>query len=126
MPAPTRTTQVIVGEPEVVEDATRSSAAEPVEASPAWLRLKAAATAIQDLQIKDGSIPDAAAHDRARETVAVDTPAKRAISAIWSRFWASPGMPSTGVLGGVTGQCGTVSLKDWRSDSLSYRRARLG
>lgn len=70
MPAPTRTTQVIVGEPEVVEDATRSSAAEPVEASPAWLRLKAAATAIQGLQIKDGSIPDAAAHDRARALVA--------------------------------------------------------
>ena len=70
MPAPTRTTQVIVGEPEVVEDATRSSAAEPVEASPAWLRLKAAATAIQGLQIKDGSIPDAAAHDTARALVA--------------------------------------------------------
>lgn len=44
-------TRVIVGEPEVVQDATLA------ETSDAWLRLKAAATAIQRLQVQDGSIP---------------------------------------------------------------------
>ncbi len=48
----------IIGEPEVVED------------SAAWLDLKAAATALQSMQIKDGSIPDAAHHAAAREHVA--------------------------------------------------------
>jgi len=48
----TRSTQVIVGEPEVVEDARLA------ETSDAWLRLKAAATAIQSLQLKDGSVPE--------------------------------------------------------------------
>jgi len=45
----------IVGEPEVVEDAR------PVRSlvtHPAWLRLKDAATALQAVQIKDGSVPD--------------------------------------------------------------------
>ncbi|NTV39517.1 MAG: hypothetical protein HGA51_06115, partial [Demequinaceae bacterium] len=46
-------TQTIVGEPEVVEDARLA------ESSDAWLRLKAAATAIQRLQVHDGSIPAA-------------------------------------------------------------------
>ncbi len=45
--------RTIVGEPEVVEDARLA------ETSEAWLRLKAAATAIQRLQVKDGSIPAA-------------------------------------------------------------------
>ena len=40
----------VVGEPEVVEDR--------VESSPAWLRLKAAATALQPLQARDGSLAD--------------------------------------------------------------------
>ncbi|MFB8145897.1 DUF6421 family protein [Microbacterium sp. NPDC056003] len=61
--SPTSAAQAIVGEPEVVEDARG------VEASSAWLALKAAATALQDLQVKDGSIPDAAAHPQAREHV---------------------------------------------------------
>ena len=38
----------IVGKPEVVEDPALA------ETSDAWLRLKAAATAIQRLQVKDG------------------------------------------------------------------------
>ncbi|MFC8682432.1 DUF6421 family protein [Microbacterium ureisolvens] len=65
-----RATQVIVGEPEVVEDAAR------VEHSDAWLSLKAAATALQDLQAQDGSIPAPTdsttedAHDEARMHVA--------------------------------------------------------
>ncbi|MDW4573815.1 DUF6421 family protein [Microbacterium sp. M3] len=58
------TAKAIVGEPEVVEDARDA------ETSDAWLRLKAAATALQPLQIKDGSIPDAASHDAARAHVA--------------------------------------------------------
>ncbi len=58
------TSKAIVGEPEVVEDARVA------ESSGAWLRLKAAATAIQSLQVQDGSIPDAAAHGEARALVA--------------------------------------------------------
>jgi len=49
------TAQAIVGEPEVVED---------VASSAAWVRLKAAATALQELQATDGSVP--AEHDRGR------------------------------------------------------------
>lgn len=61
-------TKSIVGEPEVVEDA--SLAAEHIETSAAWLDLKAAAIALAAYQIKDGSIPDAAAHQESRELVA--------------------------------------------------------
>lgn len=57
----------IVGEPEVVEDAIALTAG--VETSTAWQSLKAAASALQPLQIKDGSIPDAAAHADARAHV---------------------------------------------------------
>ncbi|WP_296666557.1 DUF6421 family protein, partial [Demequina sp.] len=42
-----------------------------VESSAAWLRLKAAATALQPMQVKNGSIPDTADHAAAR--VHVDT-----------------------------------------------------
>ncbi|GAA1930031.1 hypothetical protein GCM10009775_22640 [Microbacterium aoyamense] len=59
----TQHTNVIVGEPEVVEDA--------VETSIEWLRLKDAAIALQGIQIKDGSIPEASDHADAR--VAVET-----------------------------------------------------
>ncbi|QKJ18437.1 DUF6421 family protein [Microbacterium hominis] len=65
---PITPTKVIIGEPEVVEDAA-------VEHSAAWLRLKAAATALQPLQIKDGSIPDAAHHAAARAHVTAITAA---------------------------------------------------
>ena len=43
--------------------------ARTVETHPAWLRLKAAATALQPLQVKDGSIPDPADHAAARKHV---------------------------------------------------------
>ena len=49
---------VIVGEPEVLEDTA------------AWLAIKAAAQAIRPLQVQDGSIPDRASHSAARELVA--------------------------------------------------------
>jgi hypothetical protein len=64
--ATTHTT--IVGEPEVVEDVQLSH-------SSAWLNLKAAASALQPLQIQDGSIPDPAHHARARghvDTIAAE------------------------------------------------------
>ena len=54
--------------------------ARTVETHPAWLRLKAAATALQPLQVKDGSIPDPADHAAAREHV--ETIAKRIKSAV--------------------------------------------
>ncbi len=56
--------KAIVGEPEVVEDARLA------ETSDAWLSLKAATTALQSLQVQDGSIPDAASHAEARAHVA--------------------------------------------------------
>jgi len=62
-------TKSIVGEPEVVEDLT-STDASTAETSAAWLDLKAAAIALGELQVKDGSIPDAAAHPQARKLVA--------------------------------------------------------
>ncbi|MFI7484087.1 DUF6421 family protein [Kocuria sp. M1R5S2] len=60
-----QTAQTIIGEPEVVEDARA------VESSAAWLRLKSAATALQALQVKDGSIPEPADHPAARAHVGV-------------------------------------------------------
>ena len=64
---PTRT-KSIVGEPEVVEDA--STRAETAETSAAWLDLKAAAIELAELQVTDGSIPDAANHPVATDLVA--------------------------------------------------------
>ncbi|WP_194409467.1 DUF6421 family protein [Microbacterium cremeum] len=63
----------IVGEPEVVEDAR--TLAQDVESSAAWLSLKQAATALQTLQVQDGSVPDAAAHAAARAHVTAITAA---------------------------------------------------
>ena len=62
------------GESEVVEDA-RSA-----ETSGAWRMLKGAAVAIRELQVKDGSIPDADAHDAAREHVAAISAGIRALA----------------------------------------------
>ncbi|WP_426516616.1 DUF6421 family protein [Diaminobutyricibacter sp. McL0618] len=63
--------EAIVGEPEVVEDAR---GARDVAAHPAWLRLKAAAIAVQALQVKDGSVAEegdkAAAQAQVAEIVA--------------------------------------------------------
>ena len=58
--------EALVGEPEVLEDVTQN---------PAWLRLKAAATALQAVQAQDGSIADAAAHADAVAHVTVITAA---------------------------------------------------
>ncbi|WP_435746990.1 DUF6421 family protein [Microbacterium sp. PMB16] len=66
--------QAIVGEPEVVEDASVA------ENSAAWAQLKDAAIAIRELQVKDGSIPDAAHHAVARELVGAITAGIRALA----------------------------------------------
>ncbi|MEB0000268.1 MULTISPECIES: DUF6421 family protein [unclassified Cryobacterium] len=55
----------LVGEPEVLEDAAN------LATSPAWLRLKAAATAMQAIQAKDGSVPEPADRTDATGHVAV-------------------------------------------------------
>lgn len=64
MATPLQTAPTMTGAPAYVEDVRT------VELSPAWLRLKQAATALQDLQVKDGSVPDPADHAAARGHVA--------------------------------------------------------
>ncbi|GAA2076034.1 DUF6421 family protein [Microbacterium hatanonis] len=71
---PLRTEKVIIGEPEVVEDAS-TVGTDAVETSAEWLSLKAAAIALQGLQADDGSIPDAADHPSASAHVASITTA---------------------------------------------------
>ncbi|WP_022887168.1 DUF6421 family protein [Glaciibacter superstes] len=70
--------EALIGEPEVVEDAAAVagiSLAADVESNPAWLRLKAAATAMQVVQVKDGSIPEASDHTDAAAQVETITSA---------------------------------------------------
>ena len=85
----------LIGEPEVVEDASTGSAqaqtgsaqaqtgsvqARDVENSPAWALLKQAAIALRPLQIKDGSVPDQGDHDAARAHVAAIIAGIRALA----------------------------------------------
>jgi Family of unknown function (DUF6421) len=65
------TARSIVGEPEVVED---------VASSPAWLRLKEAATALQSLQEADGSVPDEENREHAKDLVEEIVAAVRALA----------------------------------------------
>ena len=65
----------IIGEPEVVEDGR------PVQHQPAWLALKDAATALQDLQAQDGSIADA--RDEARSLIETIVGAIRALTPLF-------------------------------------------
>ena len=62
--------KTVVGEPEVVEDDRANTPlvedGRPVEEQPAWLALKDAATALQQLQAQDGSVPEIADHAEAR------------------------------------------------------------
>jgi len=67
-------TPSIIGEPEVVEDASIA------EHSGAWLQLKQAATALQQLQEKDGSIADPDAHPEASAHVAAIVAGIRALA----------------------------------------------
>lgn len=56
--------EAVVGEPEVLED-TRTD----LTSHPAWLRLKDAATALQAVQVQDGSIPEPSNHADAAAAV---------------------------------------------------------
>ncbi len=55
-----RAEEAIIGEPEVLED---------LAAHPSWLRIRAAASALQPLQAQDGSIPEGEFHTAARDLV---------------------------------------------------------
>ena len=82
--------KAIIGEPEVVEDvATGSASASTVEDSAAWLALKDAATALQSLQVKDGSVPESSDHEAAREHVATIIASIRLLAPLLStaRAW---------------------------------------
>ncbi len=59
----------IIGEPEVVERRTEPVEVDALAAHPSWKAIKAAATELRTLQEHDGSVPDAAAHPRARALV---------------------------------------------------------
>jgi hypothetical protein len=63
------TPQTIVGQPEVVEDAATTASNDDLVASPLWLELKAAVSAVRALQVQDGSIPDTVHHPSAHEHV---------------------------------------------------------
>ncbi|KDA07017.1 hypothetical protein DC31_00765 [Microbacterium sp. CH12i] len=73
MTTPT-TINAIIGEPEVVEDASAA------ETSAAWRQLKGAAIAIRELQVKDGSIPAPGDHVAARAHVAAIVASIRALA----------------------------------------------
>ncbi|QIG38629.1 hypothetical protein G5T42_03270 [Microbacterium sp. 4R-513] len=79
--------EAIIGEPEVVEDTlrheVRTGPAADVEHSPAWHRLKDAATNLQTMQAKDGSIPDPADHAEARVCVEVIVGAIRELAPLF-------------------------------------------
>ena len=80
------TIDAVVGEPEVLEDevtAAQIALAAGVETDPAWLALKQAATALQSLQVKDGSVPDEQARPEA--SALVDTIVE-SIAALAPRF----------------------------------------
>ncbi|WP_111720192.1 DUF6421 family protein [Homoserinimonas sp. OAct 916] len=68
-------TKTIVGEPEVVEDDVHTEPRRSVEdvlsveTNPAWLALKEAATAMQALQVQDGSIPEVTVRGEAHRHV---------------------------------------------------------
>ncbi|MDQ1218152.1 DUF6421 family protein [Microbacterium arborescens] len=73
-------TKTIIGEPEVVEDGGAVDArslvlADGVEHDPAWIALRDAATALQQLQAADGSVPGPGDHETARRHVAAITAA---------------------------------------------------
>ncbi|WP_448258311.1 DUF6421 family protein [Microbacterium aurum] len=69
--------KAVIGEPEVVEDGRA------VQHQPAWLALKDAATALQDLQAQDGSIADADARDEARSLIETIIGAIRALTPLF-------------------------------------------
>ncbi len=89
--------KTVVGEPEVVEDDRANTLlveddlaktplvgdGRPVEEQPAWLALKDAATALQQLQAQDGSVPETADHAEARVLAATVTAAIRTLAPLF-------------------------------------------
>ena len=79
--------KTVVGEPEVVEDDRANTPVvedgRPVEEQPAWLALKDAATALQQLQAQDGSVPETADHAEARVLAATVTAAIRTLAPLF-------------------------------------------
>ncbi len=77
----------IIGEPEVVEDDRVTQPlvedGRPVEQQPAWLALKEAATALQQLQAQDGSVPDPADHAASRTLAATIAAAIRSLAPLF-------------------------------------------
>ncbi|MEO5921912.1 MAG: DUF6421 family protein, partial [Pseudolysinimonas sp.] len=69
-----RTATSIIGEPEVVEDASTA------ETSAAWLDLKSAVIALQPLQTQNGSIPKKSDHAAATKLVTRITTAIAALA----------------------------------------------
>ncbi|QEO14679.1 hypothetical protein FLP10_09855 [Agromyces intestinalis] len=81
------TMATIVGEPEVLEDALTVTPevialADGVEHDPAWLRLKESATALQALQVKDGSVPDVSGPEASDRSEAPRSEASELVDAI--------------------------------------------
>ena len=76
--------RTIAGEPEVVEDDRPTAQLveddRPTERQPAWLALKDAASALQELQSPDGSIPSADDHGDARVLVTMIVDAIRTLT----------------------------------------------
>ena len=93
----TTAVKTVVGEPEVVEDDRANTLlveddlaktplvgdGRPVEEQPAWLALKDAATALQQLQAQDGSVPETADHAEARVLAATVTAAIRTLAPLF-------------------------------------------
>ncbi len=79
--------KTVVGEPEVVEDDRANTPVvedgRPVEEQPAWLALKDAATALQQLQAQDGSVPEIADHAEARVLAATVAAAIRTLAPLF-------------------------------------------
>ena len=89
--------KTVVGEPEVVEDDRANTLlveddlaktplvedGRPIEQQPAWLALKDAATALQQLQAQDGSVPETADHAEARVLAATVTAAIRTLAPLF-------------------------------------------
>ncbi len=119
----TSPTTSIIGEPEVVEDGR------PVERQPAWLALKDAATALQQLQAQDGSVPDSADHDRARSLTTTISAAIRTLAPLFPhdeaylqasvadfRRWAQEGFGVPDFLDSLV----AFQLQEHRVDGLAH------
>ncbi len=58
----------VIANPEVT-----TTRAEDLKALPAWQALKAAVIGLQQVQVQDGSVPEPADHDQARQNVGIIT-----------------------------------------------------